>query len=303
MSEQPDVILVVGSEGMLGRDLAPRLAKLGCQVVRTDLHQTNSEAATIVLDITDPEQCSQIVGDLAPTWIVNCAAYTGVDAAEKEYETALSVNTYGPANLARAALRTEARLVQISSDYVFGNVALGSRGRIPFSEEEATAPCGVYGHSKNLADQLVAMLMPDHHLVVRTSWLHGIHGPNFIDTMLKLGSDRDELKVVNDQIGSPTWTVWLADMIARLIEKQASGVFHASSNGGISWYDLAIEVFHQAKLDVKVSPQSTQELGRAAPRPPYSTLGLTKLEKFLNIEALDWKASVANHLSARKGGN
>ena len=291
-------ILITGATGMLASDLRELLADKGVELLLTDVRKPDISAPAIEhLDITNQAEVKDALLEVCPDWVINCAAYTQVDSAEDNQGAAFAINADGPGNLARAVREYGGAMLHISTDYVFGGPGQEGRNR-PYKEEDKPVPCGVYGHSKRHGDELVEQLLPDQHLIVRTSWLHGVHGPNFVQTMLKLGEENDELKVVNDQVGSPTWTKWLADMLARLIERDARGTFHATSRGGISWFDFANEIFSQAGLSVKIIPQTTEELARKAPRPAYSTLDVAKLEEFLDLECLSWKQAVKEHLSA-----
>lgn len=296
MSLQNKRILLTGAGGMLARELAPLLKERGAQVVLSA--RSPSEGAELALDITDEAQTRSVVESVRPDSIINCAAYTKVDLAETDYQNALGVNAVGAANLAAAAKRAKSKLVHISTDYVFGNASLEKRE--PFVEEAPVSPCGMYGHSKRLGEDFIRSVYPEGSVIVRTSWLHGIHGNNFIDTMLRVGKERGEVKVVNDQFGSPTWTGWLSEVIIGLLEKNATGVFHASSEGEISWFDFAKEIFLQAQMPVNVLPQSTEELNRPAPRPPYSVLSSKKVESLLGIKPFSWKESIERHLEKRK---
>lgn len=275
---------------MLASDLIPELRKVTANLFLSDLGSSE-----ITLDITSLNSCQEAIDKFRPDWIVNCAAYTAVDKAEEEQAKAFEVNAIGPANLIQAIQGTSCNLLHVSSDYVFG----GEKRDRPFSEEDSYAPCGMYGQSKRLGDEFLMRIAPSQVLIVRPSWLHGIHGPNFIDTMIRVSKTNDILRVVNDQIGSPTWTGWLSQVISKLMQKDARGIFHASSRGGISWYDFAAEIFKQAGIEIDLQTQTTEELGRPAPRPAYSTLDVTKLENFLGEEAISWRDCVSSHLGAR----
>jgi dTDP-4-dehydrorhamnose reductase len=293
-------ILVTGALGMLAADVVPQLKAKGATLILSDIREGEREDFPIVsLDISRLEEVIAFFSSERPDIVVNCAAYTRVDDAETDFATAFSVNADSVANLAKAARLYSAKVVHVSSDYVFGGGDPEGERRQEYREDEQHAPCGLYGFSKHYGDELLRGILPEQHLIVRTSWLHGIAGPNFIDTMLRVGKERDTLRVVNDQFGSPTWSCWLAEMICSLIEKQACGTFHASSTGTISWYDLAVEIFAQASYTTKVEPQTTEELGRPAPRPAFSSLSKDKLHATLGDVCIDWKESVAAHLRAR----
>lgn len=289
-------ILLTGSLGMLAGDLVPQLIARGATLELTDHRDGLAGGKRIQsLDICDAARVNEVVRATHPAWIVNCAAYTAVDKAEAEKETAFAVNAKGPENLARAAAEVGACLLHISTDYVFGG---GAKQSNPYLETDAFDPCGVYGESKCAGDKIVAEILPAAHLIVRPSWLHGTHGPNFLETILKAAREKPELRVVNDQVGSPTYAAWLAQTICELIEKNARGTFHATSRGNISWFDFAAEIIAQAGFSTRLLPQTTQELNRAAPRPYFSTLDLGKLEGYLARPCPSWKVGVREHLQA-----
>lgn len=293
-------VLVTGASGMLAADLVPQLQVARAKIVLADLQLKDVAGLKVrPLDICNPPLLRALMADVSPDWIVNCAAYTAVDQAEKDYDVAFRVNAMGVANLATAAKERSVPLVHISTDYVFGGKDTTPIPSSPLTEESPLRPCGIYGHSKRYGEELLKALCPTTHLLVRTSWLHGVNGPNFIDTMLKLGKERPSLRIVDDQRGSPTWTGWLASVIVKLMGRNARGTFHATSRGGITWYDFAREIFRQAKLSVDVQPQTSEELGRPAPRPPYSVLDVTKLERFIGETCISWQDGIANHLAAR----
>ena len=295
-------IVVLGARGMFASDFVPRLRQHSNRILLTDIRADASQNIAH-LDITSTSALDDYFAAQRPDWVVNCAAYTAVDLAEKEYDKAFLINTQAAANLAHATKRCGAKLLHISTDYVFGSPTLGFSGetqtRLPIAEDHLPAPCGVYGHSKWFGEQLVREINPTKSLIVRTSWLHGIYGPNFIDTMIRLGRERPVLKVVNDQIGSPTWTGWLAEVLIKLMERDVRGVYHASSRGNISWYDFAREIFRQKNMAVEVQTQTTEELNRPAPRPAYSVFDVSKLERTLGETCISWQDCVRHHLAAQ----
>jgi len=281
---------------MLAGDLVPQLREAGAKLCLTDQRSGSRDGLNIeALDITDRSALKERIGSFGPEWIVNCAAYTQVDKAETDYNTAFEVNAAAVEGLARCAKETNAMLLHVSTDYVFG----AGTAKIPLSETDTPKPCGIYGHSKRYGEDLLLNILPDHSLLIRTSWLHGIHGPNFVDTMLNLSKEKTSLKVVNDQFGSPTWTGWLATVIVKLIIRNAKGIYHASSRGNITWFDFAKEIFRQAHVAMEVLPQTTEELNRPAPRPPFSVLDVSKLERLLGEVCISWQDCVAKHLTAR----
>ena len=274
------MILVVGSKGMLGQEL---MGLLGSAARGVDVEE---------IDITDLESVQRVLLTLKPSVVVNAAAYTDVDGCQTQVELALQVNGEGVAHLALISKEIGAKLVQVSTDYVFD----GGKGS-PYQEDDAPAPLSIYGESK-LAGEMNAKFNPDH-LIVRTQWLYGHAGKNFVETMIKLASERSELTVVDDQIGSPTWTYDLALAIKALIDKGCSGTYHAANAGFVSWNGFAREIFRLAGLDVAVKPMSTAELGRPAPRPLYSTLDCGKLVQDTGFTPQPWQDALKRYLELR----
>jgi len=274
------MILVVGSKGMLGQEL---MGLLGSVARGVDVDE---------IDITDLESVQRVLLTLKPSVVVNAAAYTDVDGCQTQVELALQVNGEGVAHLALISKEIGAKLVQVSTDYVFD----GGKGS-PYQEDDAPAPLSIYGESK-LAGEMNAKFNPDH-LIVRTQWLYGHAGKNFVETMIKLASERSELTVVDDQIGSPTWTYDLALAIKALIDKGCSGTYHAANAGFVSWNGFAREIFRLAGLDVAVKPMSTAELGRPAPRPLYSTLDCGKLVQDTGFTPQPWQDALKRYLELR----
>ncbi len=289
-------VLVVGAKGMLAAHLIPLLKPNKLELADV-LGGESAGVKVSTLDITESNDVERLVSKIKPSWIVNCAAYTAVDAAELNQELAYDVNAIGPMNLAAAARGVGSRLLHVSTDYVFGGERYAGRD-IPFSENERLAPCGVYGQSKRFGEEFVRAYLPDRSLVIRTSWLHGLNGPSFVATILRLSEEQGRIKVVNDQVGSPTWAGWLAQVMVKLMTIGHTGVIHATSRGNISWFDVAKEIAKLAKLDVEILPQTTKESMRAAKRPAFSTLNVTALEKLLGEPAIDWRAGIQKHLEA-----
>jgi dTDP-4-dehydrorhamnose reductase len=274
------LILVVGANGMLGRDL---IALLGDRGQGVDIDE---------IDITSPESVLNVVGLLKPEVVVNCAAYTDVDGCESNIETAMAVNGEGVAYLAMGCRDLGALLVQVSTDYVFD----GGKGT-PYVEDDAPCPLSVYGESK-LAGEMNAAFCPEH-LIVRTQWLYGLHGKNFVETMLRLGAEKDELTVVDDQIGSPTWTVDLAQAIIALIDSGCRGTYHAANSEYCSWNGFASAIFDEAGLNVSVKPMTTIELNRPARRPLYSTLDCSKLTGDTGFRPQAWRDALREYMKLR----
>jgi dTDP-4-dehydrorhamnose reductase len=274
------MILVVGANGMLGRDLMSLLGDRGHGI---DIAE---------IDITSLESVLRFIGELKPEVVINCAAYTDVDGCESNSETAMTVNGEGVAHLAMACREYGAVLVHISTDYVFD----GGKGT-PYVEDDLPHPLSVYGESK-LAGEMNAVFAPEH-IIVRTQWLYGLHGKNFIETMLRLGAEKDELAVVDDQIGSPTWTVDLAQAILALVDKRCRGMYHAANSEYCSWNEFARAIFVEAGLTVTVKPMTTEELNRPARRPLYSTLDCSKLAADTGLRPREWRQAVQAYLAVR----
>jgi dTDP-4-dehydrorhamnose reductase len=277
------MILVVGANGMLGRDL---MSLLGDRASGVDIGE---------IDITSLESVTKVLQDCRPEVVINCAAYTDVDGCESNPEKAMEVNGEGVGYLAMACREIGALLVQVSTDYVFD----GGKG-IPYVERDAPRPLCVYGDSK-LAGEMNAAFCPQH-LIVRTQWLYGLHGKNFVETMLKLATDKDELSVVDDQIGSPTWTVDLAKAIIALIENGCRGIYHAANSGYCSWNEFARTIFANAGLNLSVKPMTTEELNRPARRPLYSTLDCSKLARDAGFGIPNWQSALKEYLKIRSTG-
>lgn len=289
-------VLVLGAGGMLAGDVVPQLRARKAELFLADIRPGNRQNIEIVAaDLTNVKATQKLVADTKPNWIVNCAAYTAVDQQEGSYDLAFAVNSQGPFHLAEAAGKHGAKLLHLSTDYVFGR--LGNNGKQPWKEDDEVHPCGIYGHSKFYGEELVRRVLPDDHLIVRTAWLHGLEGANFVHTMLRIGREQGKVKVVDDQIGSPTWAWWLGQVLIDLMERDARGTFHATSRGNISWFDFAREIFDQAGIQVELARQTTEELRRPAPRPSYSTLALEKLEAFLGRPCQTWQEGVKGHLA------
>ncbi len=274
------MILVVGANGMLGHDL---MEVLGGDVRGLDLPD---------MDITSLESTLRVVRTLKPRVIINAAAYTDVDGCETNRELAMQVNGEGVGHLAMAAREIDALLVHVSTDYVFD----GSKGT-PYEEDDLTGPVSVYGDSK-LAGELNAPFAGEY-LIVRTQWLYGLHGKNFVETMLRLAGEKTELSVVDDQIGSPTWSHDLALAIKALIDNGCRGIYHAANSGYCSWNEFARAIFAETGMNVAVKPMTTAELNRPARRPLYSTLDCSKLVHDADFLPQPWREALKGYLELR----
>jgi dTDP-4-dehydrorhamnose reductase len=252
-------LLVTGAAGMLGRDVVAAARDAGHEV---------AALARADLDITDAEAVSSAIRDARPDAVINCAAWTDVDGAEADEAGATAVNGAGAGNIAAAA--GDALVVHVSSDYVFDGEASE-----PYPEDAATGPRSAYGRSKLAGEQAVARAGA-RAVIVRSSWLFGPHGRNFVDTMRRLGAERDELAVVDDQVGCPTYTGHLAPALVSIAEQVTTGVLHVAGTGRCSWFDLAVATFEETGLRCDVRRQSTADAGRPAPRPAFSALASTR---------------------------
>lgn len=253
-------ILVTGAAGMLGSDLIPYLRMRGHEVVGVDLE----------VDIRDPDPIDARIAEVAPRAIIHAAAWTDVDGAEANEAAASAVNADGARNVARAAARAGAALVYVSTDYVFD----GTSDR-DYTEDDPTAPLGAYGRTKRAGEVASLEEYPGGVRIARTAWLYGAHGRNFVDTMLRLGRERDAVQVVADQLGSPTWTKDLAPALEALIDL-APGVYHTTGGGSVTWAGFAEAIFAEAGIPCCVEHVTTAEFGRPAPRPARSVLAVTR---------------------------
>jgi dTDP-4-dehydrorhamnose reductase len=277
--------LVTGAAGMLGRDLVATFSPRG----------KVTAAGRAELDITDPDAVTHAVG--GHDIVVNTAAWTDVDAAETAEEAATAVNGHAVAGLARACAATGARLIQVSTDYVFRGDA-----DTPYPEDAPPDPVNAYGRSKLVGERAVRELLPEAGFVVRTAWLYGANGRNFVATMLRLARERETVPVVDDQVGQPTWTWALAAQIAALGEAAVRrtappGFYHGTATGATTWYELARAVFTGAGHDPdRVRPTTTDRFPRPAPRPAYSVLGHERWSVVDLPAQPPWQAQLAEAL-------
>jgi dTDP-4-dehydrorhamnose reductase len=275
-------VLVTGAGGMLGRDVALAAANAGHEVAAA----THTE-----LDVTDPEAVADRFSWERPGAVFNCAAWTDVDGAEESEQQAMAVNGTGAGHVAAGAASVGAPVVYVSTDYVFDG-----EGDSPYVEVDQPAPLQAYGRTKLAGEEATAAANPRHY-VVRSSWLFGTAGHNFVETMLQLASDHGEVLVVRDQIGSPTYTWHLASGLVRLIEGGAFGIHHMAGGGQCSWYEFAGEIFEQARVECRVLSGTTEMLGRPAPRPAFSALGTQRKHA---IELPSWRDGLAGYLAQRQ---
>ena len=278
-------LLVCGAAGMLGRDLMLAAGNAGHDVVgfgRTEL------------DVTDPDSVRRKVDLERPDVVINSAAWTDVDGAEDAEEAAFAVNGSGAGNVAAAAAEVEARVLHVSTDYVFD----GAKGS-PYVESDQPAPLSAYARTK-LAGEEAVVAANKRHFVVRSAGLYGLGGRNFVDTMLRLAVTQSEVTVVRDQVTSPTYTWHLAYGIVRLIEGIEYGIHHMAAAGGCSWYEFAGEIFEQGKVDCKVLSITSEMYGQAAQRPPYSVM---QSQREHAIRLPSWHDGLAGYLAQRAEAN
>jgi dTDP-4-dehydrorhamnose reductase len=274
--------MIIGATGLLGKPLMREWT--GAELTGTGSRD---------LDIRDAEAVREWIERKRPDWIVLAAAYTDVDGCESNSELAFAVNSDGAVNVASACKAAAAKLLFISSDYVFD----GSKN-LPYDTDDQRNPQSVYGRTKAEAELRLLEILPDC-CILRTSWLYGVGGKCFPDTILNLAATRPALDVVNDQRGSPTYTVDLARAILALCAKNAHGIVHASNGGNCTWFDFAREIIKSAGLKTEVRPVSSARMARPAPRPAYSVLSATSLHRY-GIEMPEWKDALGRYLQERR---
>jgi dTDP-4-dehydrorhamnose reductase len=274
-------ILVTGAAGMLGSDVVRAAEFVNHQVVGL------SHAD---LDVADRLTVARRMLEERPDAVINCAAYTDVDGAEDDLEGAMDINAEAAANVSVAANEISAKVLYPSTDYVFD----GSKSE-PYLESDEPRPQSIYAQTKLAGEHETAGANPRHY-VVRSSWLFGTAGRNFVETMLSLARDHGEVLVVRDQVGSPTYTAHLADALVRLVDTEAFGLHHLASQGECSWFEFAQEIFSQAGVECRVMSCTTEEFGRRAPRPSYSVLGTERREA---LYLPHWKEGLASYLAER----
>jgi dTDP-4-dehydrorhamnose reductase len=274
-------IVVTGAAGMLGQDVERAARYVNHNVVAL---------ARDELDVTDAAEVERVIAAERPDVVVNCSAYTNVDGAEDEEDVATAVNGEGAGNVARAAAAVGAGVVYPSTDYVFD----GAKGE-PYVESDATNPLSAYARSKAAGERQTIAANP-RHWVVRTSWLFGVGGGNFVETMLNLGRDLGEVLVVRDQVGCPTYAGHFGDALVQLLDRDDHGVHHIAGGGHCSWYEFAVEIFKQAEVECRALSCTTDEFPRPATRPPYSVL-TTEREHAIYLP--DWREGLASYLADR----
>ena len=278
------MIWLIGNRGMLGSDVSRELVSRGLTTIGSDQE----------IDITDPAVIREFARGRGIRWIVNCAAYTAVDRAEKEPEAAFALNAEGVGNIAELAESIGARLLHISTDYVFNG-----HGTTPYMEDSPVNPVGVYGRSKSSGEKL-ALDRCSQVYILRTAWLYGPNGGNFVFTMLKLMKERDVLKVVDDQVGSPTYTAHLAEAITSIVQADGKdyGIYHFTNQGQTTWFEFAKEIYKlRLERGIVTKPCTiegcaTQEFPTKAKRPEYSLLSKEKIKRVFGISIPSWQSGL-----------
>lgn len=281
-------ILLFGGSGQLGFEIQKRAVDLNFEVISPVVKEVN---------ISEGNQVSFLAAQLKPDIILNCAAYTAVDKAEVEEEIAHRINCIGAKNVALAARQISARLIHISTDYVFD----GSLQR-PLTEDDIVNPINVYGKTKLAGEKEILSIYPEGSLIVRTSSLYGQRGVNFVKTMIDLFRSKELVRVVIDQVMSPTWSGWLAEALLDLGRIKTNGIVHASCSGQVSWYDFAKSIFElsnprlEPHPNLKIEPILASEFQRPAKRPPFSVFNCAKLANLLSRQPLNWEEALKIHL-------
>lgn len=274
-------VLVTGAKGQLGRDLMNELKRQGLEGIGVDVEE---------MDITDPEKCRSVIGQAGADAVIHCAAYTAVDAAEDQAELCRKINGEGTRNVAEACRDAGVKLMYISTDYVFDG-----EGTRPWEPDDERAPLNVYGQTKYEGELAIEELL-DRYYIIRIAWVFGAAGKNFIKTMLRLGRERGAVSVVNDQVGSPTYTYDLARLLVDMVQTQHYGRYHSTNEGECSWYEFACEIFRQAGLEVQVTPVSSEAFAAKAKRPANSRMSKEKLTEKGFVRLPDWQDALKRFL-------
>jgi dTDP-4-dehydrorhamnose reductase len=275
-------VLVFGAQGMLGKDLILLLSP-NHEVTGKDIADLN---------ILEAQKVRWAVEDYRPQIVINAAAYTDVDGCENHPEKAFAVNAEGARNIALGCKAFGAKMIHLSTDYVFDGVS-----SVPYRETDSPNPLNVYGASKLLGERYIQEILNDH-LIIRTEWLYGQHGRNFVDNILKQARQKSELRVVNDQRGAPTLAKKLSWAIGLLLTKDATGILHVTSSGSCTWFEFAVRIMKIKKIDhIRLIPISSQELNRSAKRPANSLLDCSPFEKITGFKMVSWEEALQEYLS------
>ena len=287
------MIWIIGCNGMLGREVAELFQKNKIPFIGTDIE----------CDITDISALAEFAKDKNIKWIINCSAYTNVDKSEEEEPKAYSINASGAANIAQTASLIGAKLIHISTDYVFNG-----KGNSPYKESDVKQPLGAYGRTKSAGEDLVAA-NTDKYFIVRTAWLYGKNGNNFVHTMLRLFAEKDSLNVVADQKGTPTWAGTLASLIMEIIESDSDkyGIYHCTDEGETTWFDFASAILNEAfdagliKRIIPINPVTSSEYPTKTERPKYSVLSKDKIKTEFSFIPENWETVLKNYIIERSG--
>ncbi|OCN05561.1 NAD(P)-dependent oxidoreductase [Erysipelotrichaceae bacterium MTC7] len=273
-------VLVTGVKGQLGHDIIEECTTRNIEAIGVDIEE---------MDITNEEKVNEVIRNGNYDAVIHCAAWTAVDAAEEQVEACKKVNVDGTVNIANVCEALDIPMMYFSTDYVFDG-----QGTTPWQEYDRRDPLNVYGQTKYEGELAVEKLAK--HFIVRIAWVFGANGNNFIKTMLRLGKERGEVSVVNDQVGSPTYTFDLAKLAVDMIESAKYGTYHATNQGFCSWYDFALEIFKQANMDVKVNPVDSSAFPVKAVRPKNSRMDETELDKAGFKRLPDWQDALSRYL-------
>ncbi|MEG0155968.1 MAG: dTDP-4-dehydrorhamnose reductase [Lachnospiraceae bacterium] len=279
-------VLVTGVKGQLGFDVSNELEKRGHVAIGVDVQE---------MDITDAQAVETVISEARVEAVIHCAAYTAVDAAEDNAELCRKVNATGTENIAKVCKKLDLKMIYISTDYVFDG-----KGTRPWEPDDPREPLNVYGQMKYEGELAVEQNL-DKYFIVRIAWVFGVNGKNFIKTMLKLGETKTEISVVNDQIGSPTYTYDLAVLLVDMVETEKYGRYHATNEGLCSWYEFAVEIFKQAGLTIKVNPVSSEMFPTKAKRPHNSRMSKEKLEEKGFQKLPTWQDALHRYMTIIKG--
>ncbi len=277
-------VMVTGARGQLGTEVVSRLDALGIEAIQADLPE---------LDITDENMVKAFIEANAPDAVIHCAAYTAVDKAEEDREACRLVNEVGTINVALACKAQDSKLLYVSTDYVFGE------GDAPHEINDAKAPLNYYGETK-LAGEAAVMDICEKYFIVRTSWVFGIHGNNFVKTMLRICAEKESVNVVYDQLGSPTYAPHLAALLCDMIQTEKYGVYHATGEGMCTWAQFASQIVLQSGLTAGIIPVSSEEYGSKVKRPENSCLSKSSLDKAGFLRLPDWRTALAAFLDEMK---
>lgn len=284
MIETRQKILVTGARGMLGRALTKELSS-GHQLIGIDIDDA---------DITDESQIKEEIFKIKPDAVIHTAAYTDVDNSEKNKELTYRINAQGTENVARACKLSQSKLIFISTDFVFDG-----QKSAPYTEEDVPNPINAYGSAKLAGEKLIQSIWPNH-LIIRTAWLYGPHGKNFVDTIIRLSEKESELKIVNDQAGSPTYTIDLAKAINIILKKDITGILNITNSGSCTWYEFAEKILSLKQINKKITPITSDKLGSPAKRPKYSVLSNAEFEKLTGEKLRNWEEALGEYLAPQK---